>query len=83
MIELATGKNIKIASEPVYSPLNLMRANWSPDSRWLAYTVQESHYVGGSATGGAANPDARRVWLDNDIRADYGRFASDRRHVLA
>jgi tricorn protease len=40
VIELATGKNIKIVSEPVYSPLNLMRANWSPDSRWLAYTVQ-------------------------------------------
>jgi hypothetical protein len=54
--------------------------------RWsgrVAYTVQQSRYVGSSATGGAANPDARRVWLDNDPRADYGRFASDRRHVLA
>jgi len=49
-------------------------------SRWsgrLAYTLQESHYVG------LGNPDARRVWFDNDIRADYGTFASDRRHVLA
>lgn len=49
-------------------------------SRWsgrLAYTLQQSHYVG------LGNPDARRVWLDNDIRADYGTFASDRRHVLA
>jgi hypothetical protein len=49
-------------------------------NRWsgrLAYTLQESHYVG------LGNPDARRVWLDNDIRADYGTFASDRRHVLA
>jgi outer membrane receptor for ferrienterochelin and colicin len=49
-------------------------------NRWsgrLAYTVQESHYVG------LGNPDARRVWLDNDIRADYGRFASDRSQVLA
>jgi Carboxypeptidase regulatory-like domain/TonB dependent receptor/TonB-dependent Receptor Plug Domain len=48
--------------------------------RWsgrLAYTLQESHYVG------LGNPDARRVWLDNDIEADYGSFASDRRHVLA
>jgi hypothetical protein len=48
--------------------------------RWsgrIAYTLQNSHYVG------LGNPDARRVWLDNDIRADYGRFASDRRHVLA
>ncbi len=43
--ELATGKNIKIASEPVYSPLNLMSADWSPDSRWLAYTVQASGLI--------------------------------------
>jgi outer membrane receptor protein involved in Fe transport len=48
--------------------------------RWsgrLAYTLQKSQYVG------LGNPDARRVWLDNEIRADYGRFAFDRRHVLA
>lgn len=43
----------------------------------LAYTVQQSHYVG------TGNPDARRMWLDNDIRADYGSFTSDRRQVLA
>jgi hypothetical protein len=48
--------------------------------RWSArgaYTLQKGNYVG------LGNPDARRVWLDNDIRADYGRFASDKRHVLA
>ncbi|HSL21181.1 MAG TPA: TonB-dependent receptor [Vicinamibacterales bacterium] len=49
-------------------------------NRWsgrLAYTLQKGNYVG------SGNPDNRRVWLDNDLRADYGRFASDRRHVLA
>jgi outer membrane receptor protein involved in Fe transport len=49
-------------------------------NRWsgrLAYTAQQSHYVG------LGNPDARRVWLDNSIETDYGRFASDRRQVLA
>lgn len=49
-------------------------------NRWsgrVAYTLQESNYVG------LGNPDARRVWLDNDPRADYGHFASDRTHVLA
>jgi hypothetical protein len=48
--------------------------------RWsgrLAYTLQQSHYVG------LGNPDARRVWLDNEIEADYGRFQFDRQHVLA
>ncbi len=43
--ELASGKNIKVVSEPVYSPLNLMRASWSPDSRWLAYTVQAAGLI--------------------------------------
>lgn len=49
-------------------------------NRWsgrVAYTLQNSHYVG------LGNPDARRVWLDNDIGADYGRFQFDRRQVLA
>ncbi|MCC7240783.1 MAG: TonB-dependent receptor [Acidobacteria bacterium] len=49
-------------------------------NRWsgrLAYTLQRSNYVG------IGNPDARRVWLDNDIRADYGEFASNRTHVFA
>jgi hypothetical protein len=49
-------------------------------NRWsgrLAYTLQKGNFVG------SGNPDNRRVWLDNDIRADYGRFASDRRNVFA
>ena len=56
------------------SALKRMANRWSGR---IAYTLQESHYVG------LGNPDARRVWLDTDPRADYGRFASDRRHVLA
>lgn len=49
-------------------------------NRWsgrLAYTLQKGNYVG------IGNPDNRRVWLDNDIRADYGRFNGDRRQVFA
>jgi hypothetical protein len=48
--------------------------------RWssrAAYTLQKGIYVG------LGNPDARRVWLDNEIEADRGRFASDKRNVLA
>ena len=36
-----------------------------------------SNYVG------IGNPDARRVWLDNDPRADYGEFIVRPHHVLA
>jgi hypothetical protein len=57
-----------------FSFLRRMANRWSAR---LAYTIQESHYVG------LGNPDARRVWFDDDIRADYGRFTSDRRQVLA
>ncbi|HET9704061.1 MAG TPA: TonB-dependent receptor [Vicinamibacterales bacterium] len=57
-----------------FSFLRRMANRWSARA---AYTIQESQYVG------IGNPDARRVWLDDDIRADYGRFISDRRHVLA
>jgi hypothetical protein len=54
--------------------LRRMANGWSGR---VAYTLQKSNYVG------LGNPDVRRVWLDNDPRADYGRFASDRRQVLA
>jgi len=39
-----------------------------------AYTLQEANYVG---TG-----TERRVWLDRDLRADYGTFSLNRTHVL-
>ncbi len=57
--------------------LSLIKRMSNKWSGRLAYTLQKSNFVG------LGNPDARRVWLDNDIRTDYGRFASDRRHVLA
>jgi tricorn protease len=43
--DLISGRNTKIASEPVYSPLGQMSANWSPDSHWLAYTVQTAGLI--------------------------------------
>jgi len=57
-----------------FSFVRRMANRWS--SR-VAYTLQESNYVG------LGNPDGRRVWMDDDPRADYGHFASDRTHVLA
>jgi tricorn protease len=56
VIDLSTGRTTKIASEKYYSPLNPMSANWSPDSRWLAYTIQseglmQTVYVWSAETG--------------------------------
>jgi hypothetical protein len=57
--------------------LSLLRRMANRWSARVAYTLQKSNYVG------LGNPDARRVWLDTDIEADYGRFQSDRQQVLA
>jgi len=40
-IDLATGAAKRIASEYLYQPggQSAMRANWSPDSKWIAYTL--------------------------------------------
>lgn len=74
---------LQVQTNPVfdgnYKSLQLSY-NKRMSNRWsgrLAYTLQQSHYVG------LGNPDARRVWLDYEPEADFGRFASDRRNVLA
>jgi tricorn protease len=38
-IDLATGKVTKLGSEAVYGPVNTMSLAWSPDSKWIAYTL--------------------------------------------
>lgn len=45
VIDLASGRTTKVAAEPIYSPLDLMSVDWSPDSRWLAYTVQNAGLI--------------------------------------
>jgi Carboxypeptidase regulatory-like domain/TonB-dependent Receptor Plug Domain/TonB dependent receptor len=80
---------LQVQTSPVFDgdykslQLSLVKRHSNRWSGRVAYTLQQSKFVGSSATGGAANPDARRVWLDNEPRADYGRFASDRLHVFA
>jgi tricorn protease len=44
IIDLASGKVTKIASEPIYGPINTMSCAWSPDSKWLAYTLINRAY---------------------------------------
>lgn len=38
-IDLGSGKVTRVASEPVYGPIKTLTVTWSPDSRWLAYTL--------------------------------------------
>jgi tricorn protease len=46
-IELATGQVKKIASEYLYGPAGLktIKGVWSPDSRWIAYTLNTKAYI--------------------------------------
>ena len=44
-IDLATGKQRKIATEPLYGPVNTLRGAWSPDSRFIAYTLNSLSYT--------------------------------------
>jgi len=38
-IDLGSGTVKRIAAEPIYGPINTLRYAWSPDSKWLAYTL--------------------------------------------
>ncbi len=46
-IDLKSGKVKKIASEYLYGPTRIrsVYASWSPDSRWIAYTLNTQTYI--------------------------------------
>ena len=44
-LDLHSGRVTKIASEPIYGPINTMSHAWSPDSKWLAYTLTNKAYM--------------------------------------
>jgi tricorn protease len=39
VVDVKSGAAKKVAQEPIYSPVRTMTSNWSPDSKWLAYTL--------------------------------------------
>jgi tricorn protease len=44
-LDLASGSQHKIASEPMYGVDKSLIAAWAPDSRWLAYTLNSPSYT--------------------------------------
>jgi tricorn protease len=44
-IDLEEGKVTKVASEYNYGPRKTLRGSWSPDSGWIAYTLNSAAYV--------------------------------------
>ncbi len=47
LLDLSTGDAKKIASERLYAPARykMLRGSWSPDSRWVAYTLSGPTYI--------------------------------------
>jgi tricorn protease len=47
IVDLANGASKKIASERLYAPSRqrMLRGSWSPDSRWVAYTLSGPTYI--------------------------------------
>ncbi|MDX2218227.1 MAG: PDZ domain-containing protein [Burkholderiales bacterium] len=45
MLDIASGAVKKIASEPLYSPIKTIKGSWSPDSRWVVYTLNTLTYT--------------------------------------
>ncbi len=44
-IDLKSGTAKKVASEYMYSPIKTLTTAWSPDSKWLAYTLNTPAYI--------------------------------------
>jgi tricorn protease len=46
VLELESGRSTKIAQEQQYGPQKRVHHSWSPDSRWIAYTLSTLTYFG-------------------------------------
>jgi tricorn protease-like protein len=44
-MDLKSGKSKKIASENLYGPSKTVQPHWSPDSKWIAYTLSTASYI--------------------------------------
>jgi tricorn protease len=45
VLDVATGQARRVAANRVYTPIGMISYAWSPDSRWLAYTLQPDPLV--------------------------------------
>ena len=45
VVDLASGSAKKAASEKLYAPEKTIRPSWSPDSRWVAYTLAGPTFI--------------------------------------
>lgn len=61
VIDLHDGRSTRIARDPVYGMVSPMRASWSGDSRWLAYTLQEHGLISTAYAWSVASGESIRL----------------------
>ncbi|MDH3525188.1 MAG: PDZ domain-containing protein, partial [Acidobacteriota bacterium] len=61
ILDVASGETTRVAQEPVYTPLVTMTYRWSPDSRWLAYTLNDQGLMQAIHVYDTASGASRRV----------------------
>ena len=44
-VDVKSGVSKKIASQPIYGPVVVISYAWSPDSKWLAYAMDNQAYI--------------------------------------
>ena len=44
-VDVKSGVSKKIASQPLYGPVVVLSYSWSPDSKWLAYAMDNRAYI--------------------------------------
>ena len=44
-VDVKSGASKKVASQPIYSPVIIVSTAWSPDSKWLAYAMDNQSLI--------------------------------------
>ena len=44
-VDVKSGVSKKVASQPLYGPVVVLSYSWSPDSKWLAYAMDNRAYI--------------------------------------
>ncbi len=45
ILDVASGQQTKVDSDPMYGPVKVLHHAWAPDSNWLAYTRNSSSFL--------------------------------------
>ncbi|MEM6572920.1 MAG: PDZ domain-containing protein [Pseudomonadota bacterium] len=84
LLDVAKGTAVKVGEEPVYSPVITLTYSFSPDSRWLAYTLNDAGLTQVVYLYNVASQESQRV-TDGMAEVSYPVFdpSGDHLYMLA